>query len=129
MAVGLLYGEVGTLNLADLAVELGEPEAVRRPTPVAMLLLVAFGIKAGALSGLLLAAGVLPDAGRCGLGALRGPAHEGRRLRADPGLTLLFPADASPVAPLLLAAGRTMASGVLAAASQAQVRRSSPSTS
>jgi multicomponent Na+:H+ antiporter subunit D len=45
-AVGILYGAVGTLNMADLALQLG---AVRPPelvTTLAMLFLVAFGIKA-----------------------------------------------------------------------------------
>jgi len=45
-AVGILYGTVGTLNMADLAVRLpaiGQPGLV---TALAMLFLVAFGIKA-----------------------------------------------------------------------------------
>ena len=46
-AVGLLYGAVGTLNMADLAQKLREPEAADFITTIAMLFLVAFGIKAG----------------------------------------------------------------------------------
>ena len=45
-AIGLLYGLTGTLNLADLAVRLPEVEATGLVTAVAMLFLVAFGIKA-----------------------------------------------------------------------------------
>jgi multicomponent Na+:H+ antiporter subunit D len=45
-ALGLLYGKTGTLNMADLAMKLsGEPLVSAMPT--ALLLLVAFGIKAG----------------------------------------------------------------------------------
>jgi multicomponent Na+:H+ antiporter subunit D len=46
-AVGILYGAVGSLNMADVAAKLessGEPGVT---TAVAMLLLVAFGIKSG----------------------------------------------------------------------------------
>lgn len=46
-AVGLLYGAVGTLNMADLAQKLREPQAADFITTIAMLFLVAFGIKAG----------------------------------------------------------------------------------
>ena len=46
-AVGLLYGAVGTLNMADLAQKLREPAAADFVTAIAMLFLVAFGIKAG----------------------------------------------------------------------------------
>ncbi len=46
-AVGLLYGEMGTLNMADLAVKLSsEPDALLINT-TAVLFLAAFGIKAG----------------------------------------------------------------------------------
>ncbi|MEJ5220454.1 MAG: Na+/H+ antiporter subunit D [Tepidiforma sp.] len=45
--VGLLYGAAGTLNMADLAVRVGEADAdARYYTVVAMLFLVAFGLKA-----------------------------------------------------------------------------------
>ena len=47
-AVGLLYGYAGTLNMADLAVKLNGPEQSGLVTVIAMLFLVAFGIKAAA---------------------------------------------------------------------------------
>jgi multicomponent Na+:H+ antiporter subunit D len=47
-ALGLLYGLAGTLNLADLAQKLSAGAASGATTTVAMLLLVAFGIKAAA---------------------------------------------------------------------------------
>ncbi len=44
--VGLLYGEVGTLNMADIAVKLSEAPNAFSVTSSTMLLLAAFGIKA-----------------------------------------------------------------------------------
>ncbi len=46
-AVGLLYGAIGTLNMADLALKLREVERPGLITVLSMLFLVAFGIKAG----------------------------------------------------------------------------------
>ncbi len=45
-AIGLLYGEAGTLNMADLAIRLGNSDRQGLTTALAMLFLVAFGIKA-----------------------------------------------------------------------------------
>lgn len=45
-AVGLLYGMTGTLNMADLAVKLPAAERPALATILAMMFLVAFGIKA-----------------------------------------------------------------------------------
>lgn len=45
-AVGILYGKVGTLNMADIAVKLQTVEDPRMITTISMLFLVAFGIKA-----------------------------------------------------------------------------------
>ena len=47
-AVGLLYGYAGTLNMADLALKLGNGDQPGLVTVIAMLFLVAFGIKAAA---------------------------------------------------------------------------------
>ncbi len=46
VGVGLLYGELGTLNMAHLSVRVAEAGGGGVITPVAALLLVAFGIKA-----------------------------------------------------------------------------------
>jgi len=46
-AVGILYGAAGSLNMADLAVTLDSSNEPGVTTVVAMLFLVAFGIKAG----------------------------------------------------------------------------------
>jgi multicomponent Na+:H+ antiporter subunit D len=47
-AVGILYGVVGTLNMADLAVSLRAASHPGLTTAVALLFLIAFGIKAAA---------------------------------------------------------------------------------
>ncbi|WP_333608855.1 Na+/H+ antiporter subunit D [Arsukibacterium sp.] len=47
-AIGLLYGLVGSLNMADIAVRLTQVEDQRMVTVVAMLFLIAFSIKAAA---------------------------------------------------------------------------------
>jgi multicomponent Na+:H+ antiporter subunit D len=46
-AVGILYGKVGTLNLADLSVKLRDMQDPGFVTALSMLFVVAFGIKAG----------------------------------------------------------------------------------
>jgi len=45
-AVGVLYGEAGTLNMADLAQKLGAMDRPQLVTPVALLFFTAFAIKA-----------------------------------------------------------------------------------
>lgn len=47
-AVGILYGLVGTLNMADIAVKLGQTESTGMVDVIAVMFLVAFGIKAAA---------------------------------------------------------------------------------
>lgn len=47
-AIGLLYGLTGTLNMADLALRIGEIEDPALVTVIAMLFMIAFGIKAAA---------------------------------------------------------------------------------
>jgi multicomponent Na+:H+ antiporter subunit D len=123
VGVGLLYGTLGSLNLADLSLRLAEPGAAEVARPAAWLLLVAFGIKAGlfplffwlpasypvpgfAVSALF--AGLLTKVGVYAL------------LRV---FTLLFPVSDGFGPVLAAVAGATMASGVLAAASQGHVRR------
>jgi len=46
MAVGLLYGVAGTLNMADLSIKLRETSNPGLVTAIAMMFLVSFGIKA-----------------------------------------------------------------------------------
>ena len=124
LAVGLLYGLTGTLNLADLAVRLPVLDAPGLITTIAMLFLVAFGIKAAlfplffwlpaayhtppiAISALF--AGLLTKVGVYAL------------IRV---FTLLFTQDVGYTHSILLAmAALTMITGVLGAVAQTDVRR------
>ncbi|GAB5558630.1 MAG: Na+/H+ antiporter subunit D [Synoicihabitans sp.] len=47
VGAGLVYGKIGTLNLADIAVRLADPEQAEVLHSSGILLLVAFGLKAG----------------------------------------------------------------------------------
>jgi len=123
-AVGLLYGVAGTLNMADLAVKLGEVDRPALVTTLAMLFLTAFGVKAGvfplffwlpasyhvppvAVSAIF--AGLLTKVGVYAL------------IRF---FTLLFRHDVEFTHTLILViAGLTMVTGVLGAAAQQEFRR------
>ncbi len=123
-AVGILYGTAGTLNLADLAVKLREVDNPGLLNALAMLFLVAFGIKAAifplffwlpasyhtphvAVSAVL--AGLLTKVGVYAL------------IRV---FTLLFVRDPAFTHGLILGlAGVTMITGVLGAAAQSDFRR------
>jgi multicomponent Na+:H+ antiporter subunit D len=123
-AVGILYGTAGTLNLADLAVKLRGVESPGLVNALAMLFLVAFGIKAAifplffwlpasyhtppaAVSAVL--AGLLTKVGVYAL------------IRV---FTLLFMQDPAYTHGLILVlAGFTMVTGVLGAAAQDDLRR------
>jgi len=123
-AVGILYGAAGSLNMADLAVKLENGSAPGVTTVVAMLFLVAFGIKAGVfplffwlpasyhtppvvISALF--AGLLTKVGVYAL------------IRV---FTLLFVHDVGYTHTLILViAGLTMITGVLGAVSQNDFRR------
>ncbi|MEW6720912.1 MAG: Na+/H+ antiporter subunit D [Thermodesulfobacteriota bacterium] len=123
-AVGILYGTMGTLNFADLAVKLRSMENPGFPNALAMLFLVAFGIKAAifplffwlpasyhtppvAVSAVL--AGLLTKVGVYAL------------IRV---FTLLFVRDTAYTHGLiLLLSGLTMVTGVLGAAAQSDFRR------
>lgn len=123
-AVGLLYGMTGTLNMADLARKLPSVPQAGLVTALAMLFLVAFGIKAAffplffwlpasyhtppaAVSAIF--AGLLTKVGVYAL------------IRA---FTLLFVQDIAYTHSLILvAAGATMITGVLGALAQHELRR------
>jgi multicomponent Na+:H+ antiporter subunit D len=123
-AVGILYGTVGTLNMADLAVKLRASPETGLITTLAMLFLIAFGIKAAvfplffwlpasyhtppvAVSAIF--AGLLTKVGVYAL------------IRV---FTLLFVQDIGYTHTLILIlAGLTMVTGVLGAAAQNEFRR------
>ncbi len=78
----------------------------------------------GDLPALLLAAGLVPHAAGGGDDALLRPAHQGRRLRADPRLHPRASPSTPSTQPLLLTvAGLTMVTGVLGAVAQYEMRR------
>ena len=122
--VGLLYGLVGTLNMADLAVKLGDVEQPGLVTALSMMFLVAFGIKAAvfplffwlpasyhtppvAISAIF--AGLLTKVGVYAL------------IRV---FTLLFTQDVGYTHTIILAlSGLTMITGVLGAVAQNEFRR------
>jgi multicomponent Na+:H+ antiporter subunit D len=123
-AIGILYAATGTLNMADLAQKLRDFENSRIVTVLAMLFLVAFGIKAAvfplffwlpasyhtppvAVSAIF--AGLLTKVGVYAL------------IRV---FTLLFVSDVPFTHTLLLViAGLTMVTGVLGAVAQTEFRR------
>jgi len=124
VAIALLYGLTGTLNMADAALRL---QQVGRPglvTAVAMLFMVAFGVKAAAfplffwlpvsyhtppIAVSALFAGLLTKVGVYALVRV---------------FTLLFVHDVGYTHGILLAvAGFTMLSGVLGAAAQTDIRK------
>jgi multicomponent Na+:H+ antiporter subunit D len=124
IAIALLYGLTGTLNMADAAVRLAQVSRPGLVTTVAMLFMVAFGIKAAAfplffwlpvsyhtppIAVSALFAGLLTKVGVYAL------------IRV---FTLLFVHDVGYTHGILLAvAGFTMLSGVLGAAAQTDIRK------
>lgn len=124
VAAGIVYGMTGTLNLADLATRIPTIDATGPVTAAAMVLLVAFGIKAAVFPFFLwlptsyhtppiavaaVFAGLLTKVGVYAL------------IRT---FTLVFPPETVAVDRLLLwISGLTMITGVLGAAAQNDVRR------
>ena len=124
IAVGLIYGTIGTLNMADLAVKLDAHPDPALPTALSALLLIAFAIKAAAFPFFFwlpasyhtpppvvsaLFAGLLTKVGVYAL------------IRA---VTLLFDQEWEVVGQVtLIIAGFTMVTGVLGAVVQSDMRR------
>ncbi|WP_341936312.1 Na+/H+ antiporter subunit D [Marinimicrobium sp. C2-29] len=123
-AIGLLYGTVGTLNMADISQKLSQVEHTGMVNVLAMMFMVAFGIKAGAfplffwlpasyhtplVAVSALFAGLLTKVGVYALYRV---------------FTLIFIGDVGYTHQWLLwAAGLTMVTGVLGAAAQFEFRR------
>lgn len=123
-AAGVLYGTVGTLNMADLARHLSSGTAGSVPSVAGAILLISFGLKAAvfplffwlpasyhtppaAVSAVM--AGLLTKVGVYALVRM---------------FTLLYAHDFAYTQPiLLLIAGTTMVTGVLGAAAQSEFRR------
>jgi multicomponent Na+:H+ antiporter subunit D len=123
-SIGLMYGMVGTLNMADIADKLSEVEHTGMVNVLAMMFMVAFGIKAAAfplffwlpasyhtprVAVSALFAGLLTKVGIYALYRM---------------FTLIFNGDVAYTHSILLwSAGFTMVTGVLGAAAQFEFRR------
>lgn len=123
-AIGILYGTVGTLNMADLAVKLADVEQQGLVNAIALMFMVSFSIKAGAfpfffwlpasyhtpiIAVSAVFAGLLTKVGVYALYRV---------------FSLIFVGDIAFTHNILLWAGvLTMLSGVLGAASQFEIRR------
>ncbi len=123
-AVGLIYGKMGTLNMADLAVRM--PLFTNTPLKQAAggMLLVAFGIKAGAFplfSWLPASYHTPPHAVTTLFSALLTKVGVYALIRIT---TLVFASEQDYFQPILLVvAGLTMVTGVLGAVAQYDFRR------
>jgi multicomponent Na+:H+ antiporter subunit D len=121
---GILYGMVGTLNMADVAVRMRELSDTPAPYILMALFMVAFGIKAAAFPlffWLPASYHTPPIAVTTLFSALLTKVGVYAILRMT---TLVFAAQADAVRPLLLAvAGLTMVTGVLGAIAQGEMRR------
>ena len=123
-ALGILYGLAGTLNMADLAVKLRDASQPGLMTPVALLFLVAFGIKAAAFPlffWLPASYHTPPVAVSAIFSALLTKVGVYSLIRT---FTLLFVNDSDYTHSLILViAGFTMVTGVLGAVAQTDFRR------
>jgi multicomponent Na+:H+ antiporter subunit D len=121
-ALALLYAATGTVNMADLAVKLGDlPEGLRMA--FAVLLLVVFGIKAGLFplfSWLPDSYPVAPSAVTAVFAGLLTKVGVYALIRTE---TLLFGPDDRPATLMLVLAGLTMFVGILGAIAQDDVKR------
>jgi len=123
-AIGLLYGLTGTLNLADLARTVplaGQPGLV---AVVAVLFLVAFGIKAAVFPLFSWLPAAYPAAPPAVLALFSGLLTKTGVYAILRIFTLVFAADTGFIRPLLVwIAGLTMVTGVLGAVAQGEIRR------
>jgi multicomponent Na+:H+ antiporter subunit D len=121
-ALALIYSATGTLNMADLAVKIGElPIGVRNA--FAVLLVVVFGVKAGLFplfSWLPDSYPVAPGPVTAVFAGLLTKVGVYALIRSQ---TLLFPEGARPTTLLLTAAGLTMVLGIAGAIAQDDVKR------
>lgn len=123
-ALGLLYGKVGTLNMADMAVKLRGDDETGLALATGSLLLISFAIKAGVFplfSWLPASYHTAPIAVSALFAGLLTKVGVYALLRA---YTLFFALDHGWFGPILLiASALTMAVGVLGAAAQYEIRR------
>jgi multicomponent Na+:H+ antiporter subunit D len=124
IATGLLYGTLGTLNMADIAVKARSADAAGPLVTIAALFLVAFGMKAAAfpLNFWLPASYHAPGAGVSALFA--GLLTKVGIYALLKTLVLLLGVQALSIAPVVAwSAGLTMVVGALGALAQTEIRR------
>jgi len=123
-AIGLLYGMTGTLNMADLHIAIQEVENQGLVTAVAMMFMVAFGIKSAVFPlffWLPAAYHTPPVAISAVFSGLLTKVGVYALIRV---FTLIFTGDTGYTHTILLwVAGLTMVTGVLGAAAQNEMRR------
>ncbi len=123
-AVGILYGLGGTLNMADLSLKLRDASEPGIVTTVAMLFLIAFGIKAAVFPlffWLPSSYHTPPAAVSVIFAALLTKVGVYSLIRV---FTLIFTEDADYIRTIILVvAGLTMITGVLGALIQVEIRR------
>jgi multicomponent Na+:H+ antiporter subunit D len=123
MAVGLIYGTTGTLNMADLATKLPalDPGLV---TTIAMLFLIAFGIKAALFPLFFWLPPAYPTAPIAIAALFAGLLTKVGVYALIRVFTLLFTFDVGYTHTILLwVAGLTMVTGVLGAAAHSDIRK------
>ena len=121
-SLALLYAATGTVNMADLAVKLGElPSGVR--SAFAVLLLVVFGIKAALFPLFFWLPDSYPIAPSPITAVFAGLLTKVGIYAIVRPQTLFFPAESRPGTLLLVLAGATMVVGVLGALAQDDVKR------
>ena len=121
-SLALLYAATGTVNMADLAVKLGDlPPGVR--SAFAVLLLVVFGIKAALFPLFFWLPDSYPIAPSPITAVFAGILTKVGIYAIVRTQTLFFPAESRPGTLLLVLAGVTMVVGVLGALAQDDVKR------
>ncbi len=122
--VGILYGMAGTLNMAELAHVVQQGERGGLVTMVAVMFLMAFGIKAGLFPLYFWLPASYPTPPAAVTALFSGLLTKVGAYSLIRVFTLIFITDPDFLHGLILAgAGLTMVSGVLAAASQYEMRK------
>ena len=124
VGIGWVYGQIGSLNMADLSVRLASGSLLESARPGALLLFVAFAIKAGLFPVFFWLPASYPTT-RFAISALFAALLTKVGVYAMIRVfTLVFPLpELGLTAAMLGVAMATMATGVLAAASQSHIRR------
>lgn len=122
--LGILYGKIGTLNMADVAQQMAEAGQAEQVRHASLLLLVAFGIKAAVFPFFFWLPAAYPTPPAAVSAVFSGLLTKVGVYALIRHTTLLFPQYGAFIAPWLLpVASLTMVIGVLGAAAQNDMRR------